>query len=179
MREVPVRELLDGLESVFGQQMNARHIEYEWIPGDDDAVVHADSDRARQVLQNLVSNAVKFTPPGGHIAVRAAMRGDTVRISVRDTGIGVAPEKLEFIFEPFVQLDRDLTSSHEGAGLGLAISRDLARAMGGDITARSAPAKGSTFTLTLPRARQIRGGADGGGAPTIKVDEAVRRDPTT
>jgi len=179
MREVPVRELLDGLESVFGQQMNARHIEYEWIPGDDDAVVHADSDRARQVLQNLVSNAVKFTPPGGHIAVRAAVRGDTVRISVRDTGIGVAPEKLEFIFEPFVQLDRDLTSSHEGAGLGLAISRDLARAMGGDITARSAPAKGSTFTLTLPRARQIRRGADGGGAPTIKVDEAVRRDPTT
>lgn len=115
------------------------------------------------MLQNLVSNAVKFTAPGGRIAVRAAARGDTVRISVRDTGVGVAPEKLEFIFEPFVQLDRDLTSPREGAGLGLAISRDLARAMGGDITAHSTPGRGSTFTLALPRTcdGQADGDSDG------------------
>ncbi|HEX6809933.1 MAG TPA: ATP-binding protein [Gemmatimonadaceae bacterium] len=179
MQEVAVRDLLDGLEALFGAQMNARHIAYEWIPGDDDAMVRADPDRARQVLQNLVSNAVKFTPPGGRIAVRAAARGDTVRITVRDTGVGVAPEKLEFIFEPFVQLDRDLASPREGAGLGLAISRDLARAMGGDITARSTPGKGSTFTLALPRARNIHPDSDGASAPPLRADAAVPRDPAT
>ncbi len=179
MQEVAVRDLLDGLETLFGTQMNARHIAYEWIPGDDDAMVHADPDRTRQVLQNLVSNAVKFTPPGGRIAVRAAARGDTVRITVRDTGVGVAPEKLEFIFEPFVQLDRDLASPREGAGLGLAISRDLARAMGGDITARSTPGKGSTFTLALPRARNIHPDGDGASAAPVRADAAVPRDPAT
>ena len=179
MQPVPVRDLVDGLEALFGAQMNARHIAYEWIPGDDDVMVYADPDRARQVLQNLVSNAVKFTPPGGRIAVRAAARGDTVRITVRDTGVGVAPEKLEFIFEPFVQLDRDLASPREGAGLGLAISRDLARAMSGDITARSIPGRGSTFTLALPRARHIH--AEGGTAsePPIRADAEVPRDPPT
>ena len=163
IQPVPVRELLDGLDALFGAQLNARHVVYEWVPGDDEATVQADPDRARQVLQNLVSNAVKFTAPGGRIAVRAAARGDTVRISVRDTGVGVAPEKLEFIFEPFVQLDRDLTSPREGAGLGLAISRDLARAMGGDITAHSTPGRGSTFTLALPRTcdGQADGDSDG------------------
>ncbi|HKT10079.1 MAG TPA: ATP-binding protein [Gemmatimonadaceae bacterium] len=179
MQEVPARELIDGLEALFGAQMTTRHIAYEWIPGDDDAFVHADPDRARQVLQNLISNAVKFTPPGGQITVRAAARGDTVRIIVRDTGVGVAAEKLEFIFEPFVQLDRDLASPREGAGLGLAISRDLARAMGGDITARSTPGKGSTFTLALPRARNIHPQGGGASAPPIRADEAVRRDPPT
>ncbi len=163
IQPVPVRELLDGLDALFDAQLNARHVVYEWVPGDDEATVQADPDRARQVLQNLVSNAVKFTAPGGRIAVRAAARGDTVRISVRDTGVGVAPEKLEFIFEPFVQLDRDLTSPREGAGLGLAISRDLARAMGGDITAHSTPGRGSTFTLALPRTcdGQADGDSDG------------------
>jgi len=162
MQPVPVRDLLGGLDVLFGQQLKARQVGYEWVPGDDASAVLADPDRARQVLQNLVSNAVKFTSPGGRISVRTSARGNTVRISVKDTGVGVPAQKLETIFEPFVQLDRDLASPREGAGLGLAISRDLARAMGGDITVRSTPGRGSTFTLALRRARD--GASDGEGA---------------
>jgi signal transduction histidine kinase len=76
-----------------------------------------------------------------------------VRIVVRDTGVGIPSEKLQEVFEPFVQLDRSLTNTREGSGLGLAISRDLARAMGGDLTAESTLGCGSTFVLTLPRTR--------------------------
>ncbi len=78
--------------------------------------------------------------------------GEVVRVCVTDTGCGIAPEQLARAFEPFVQVGRALTSSDEGAGLGLAISRDLARGMGGDVMAESEPGVGSTFMLVLPRA---------------------------
>jgi len=110
--------------------------------------------KTEQILLNLLSNAVKFTDRGGRVAVRCD--GDdeaTARITVSDTGTGIAPDQLERIFEPFVQVGRSLTSTREGTGLGLAISRDLARAMGGDIRVESALGIGSTFTLTLPRRR--------------------------
>jgi signal transduction histidine kinase len=78
-----------------------------------------------------------------------------MRITVRDTGVGIPPDKITAIFEPFIQLDRKLTSAHEGTGLGLAISRDLALAMAGDLTAESTPGEGSAFTLELPRADSV------------------------
>ena len=151
-REVTAREMLTGIDLLFAPQLRARGIDYEWAPGDEDAVVRADPDKTRQVLVNLLSNAVKFTDAGGRIVSRVTQHDSVVLISVTDTGIGVPPEKLEAIFEPFVQLDRELTVGHDGTGLGLAISRDLARAMGGDITVRSVVGRGSTFTLVLPRA---------------------------
>ena len=113
--------------------------------------VLADKGRLQQVLVNLLANAVKFTPQGGTITVSTATGAEAVRVSVADTGIGIPADRLESIFEPFVQLGRNLSSRHEGTGLGLAISRDLARAMGGDLSAESAAGGGSTFTLTLPR----------------------------
>ncbi|HEU4584263.1 MAG TPA: ATP-binding protein, partial [Gemmatimonadaceae bacterium] len=110
-------------------------------------------------------NAIKFTAVGGSVTVSCASSDETVSLSVADTGRGIESTKLERIFEPFVQIDRHLTNvSQQGVGLGLAISRDLARRMGGDITARSAVGKGSTFTLVLPRTTAARGAAMPGGS---------------
>lgn len=111
--------------------------------------VFADADRLQQILLNLLSNAVKYTPPGGEITLACSVAGDRVRVAVRDTGIGIAPEQLPRIFVPFVQLG---PSGPAGVGLGLAISRELAQAMGGEVTAESTPGAGSVFTIELPSA---------------------------
>ena len=111
----------------------------------------ADPRKLRQILLNLLSNAVKFTPPGGRVTLYGGCRGEgTAVVEVRDSGAGVPPDQLERIFEPFVQLGR--TPGATGAGLGLAISRELARAMGGDLTAESPPGAGATFRMTIPLA---------------------------
>ena len=115
--------------------------------------VRADRDKVGQILVNLLSNAIKFTPHGGRIRVTVANREDPeggVEIRVADTGIGIAPEQHEAIFEPFMQVSRDLTRTGEGTGLGLAISRDLARGMGGELRVESALGQGATFILSLP-----------------------------
>ena len=118
----------------------------------------ADRDKLQQVLLNLLSNAVKFTPAGGRVTVELLdepnERGMAV-VRLADTGRGIPEDKLEAIFEPFVQVGRSLSSPVEGTGLGLAISRDLARGMGGDLRAESQPGIGSTFTLTLPRVHSM------------------------
>jgi signal transduction histidine kinase len=113
--------------------------------------VVADPEKLQQIIVNLLSNAVKFTPRDGRITVACMAHATTVSISVRDTGRGIPPDKLEAIFEPFVQVERALTRETEGSGLGLAISRQLARAMNGELAVASEPGAGSTFTLTLPR----------------------------
>jgi signal transduction histidine kinase len=118
----------------------------------DSAVAMADPVKVEQVILNLCSNAVKFTSAGGRVEVTCATGDGRVSVAVSDTGEGIAPDQLDRIFEPFVQLGRSLTSSREGTGLGLAISRDMARAMGGDLTVRSRLGAGSTFTFTLPAA---------------------------
>jgi signal transduction histidine kinase len=115
----------------------------------------ADRTKVDQILLNLLTNAIKFTHPGGIVTVQTSVTAETASIAVVDTGAGIPKEKLEAIFEPFVQLGRSLSSAHEGMGLGLSISRDLARAMGGDLTVVAALRTGSTFTLTLPRSSEI------------------------
>jgi signal transduction histidine kinase len=110
-----------------------------------------DPDRVHQICVNLLTNAIRASTAGGRISVRCTAEGDRVHIDVADTGIGIPSDKLDRIFEPFVQLDRALNRPKEGVGLGLAISRDLARAMEGDLSARSVVGQGSIFTLTLPR----------------------------
>jgi signal transduction histidine kinase len=132
--------------------------------GDSAAVYLGDEDRVRQILVNLVSNAVKFTEPGGEVSLEcgtttqpapeARLHGGTnwVYLRVRDTGIGIPPEHLPTIFDPFVQGETGHTRSNDGSGLGLTISRRLARMMGGDITVRSEQGSGSVFTVWLPAA---------------------------
>ena len=103
------------------------------------------------MLANLLSNAWKFTPAGGTVAIGWEATGDEVRVDVRDTGPGIPQNNLETIFEPFVQLHMGFRRKAEGTGLGLSISRELARAMGGEVKAESIVGEGSTFTLILPR----------------------------
>ena len=130
--------------------------------GDSDAIFQGDDDRVRQILVNLLSNAVKFTDPGGEVAIECGTSAEPdgearvqphsrwVYLRVRDTGVGIPQAQLPFIFDPFVQGETGHTRSNDGSGLGLTISRRLARLMGGDITVRSAPERGSVFTLWLP-----------------------------
>ncbi|MBW8769180.1 MAG: PAS domain S-box protein [Gemmatimonadetes bacterium] len=149
---VPVKDVLDRMEGMIEPQARARAIDYECENAADGLAVLADREKLEQVLINLLGNAIKFTPAGGRIALFSEPGPDTVRIHVRDTGIGIDPSQLASIFEPFVQIEPSLTRTTEGAGLGLAISRDLARGMGGDLRAASTPGAGSTFTVELPRA---------------------------
>ncbi len=116
---------------------------------DQELHVLADPDSARRVLQNLLHNAMKFTPPGGAIETGAALKDEDVLFWVRDSGIGIAPDQLERVFERFHKLDR--TRGEEGAGLGLAIARHIVRGHGGRIWAESEPGQGATFFFTLPK----------------------------
>jgi signal transduction histidine kinase len=111
--------------------------------------MYVDEDKLRQIVINLLSNAAKFTERGT-IRVRVQAANGSVAIAVSDTGIGIAPDKLEQVFEEFAQADASSTRVYGGTGLGLTIARRLARLMGGDISAESTPGVGSTFTLTLP-----------------------------
>ena len=113
--------------------------------------LRADEDKVRQILLNLLGNALKFTPAGGAITVDVQEGTGEVTLHVRDTGIGIPREHHDRIFEPFMQSQRALNSKDQGVGLGLAISRQYARAMGGDLRVASEPGQGSTFSLVLPR----------------------------
>ena len=150
---VVVGSVLADIEALVSPQLQAKNLQFAVGSCDHDLAARADADKVRQILVNLMSNAVKFTPPGGSVDVTCEGDGSHVRIGIRDTGVGIPPDKLQVIFEPFVQLDRSLTSTKEGSGLGLAISRDLARAMGGDLVVESSVGTGSTFVLTLMRDR--------------------------
>jgi len=123
---------------------------------DGELTVRADPDRLQQILLNLLTNALKFTPPGGRVAVACERAGERVRVHVRDTGIGIPTEQLERIFEAFVQLEPQPDSATQrGVGLGLAISRELARAMSGELTAESRAGEGSEFILELPGSESL------------------------
>jgi len=115
----------------------------------EDARIYTDSKKLRQILLNLFSNAIKFSDDG-KITVRSRLDGDMVAVSVDDPGIGIAPENLDSIFEPFWQVEQHSTRRAGGTGLGLSVSRGLARLLGGDVRVESVPDRGSTFTLTLP-----------------------------
>ena len=150
--DVPVAQTLSQVLELILPQARARGLTVHPVACDAALVARADAEKFRQVVLNLLSNAVKFTPGGGAIGVSGDARDGWARVRVRDTGVGIAPERLADIFDPFVQVGSGLTSREEGVGLGLSISRELARGMGGDLTVESVPGQGTTFTLTLPLA---------------------------
>jgi signal transduction histidine kinase len=142
-----MQHAIELIEPLFGQ----KGLEFNGIGGESNMIARADPERVTQILVNLLSNAIKFTPAGGRISAECGSTPDTVTLRVSDTGIGIAPDKHDTIFEPFIQLKESLSDREGGVGLGLAISRDLARAMHGDLTVESAEGKGARFTLSLPR----------------------------
>jgi signal transduction histidine kinase len=151
-----IRHAIDLIEPLFGQKgLVFDGIASDGIAGEPAIIARGDPERVTQILVNLLSNSIKFTPKGGHISAECGGSGDSVTLRVSDTGIGIAAEKHDAIFEPFLQLRESLSDRESGVGLGLAISRDLARAMGGDLTVESALGKGASFTLTLPRGGEL------------------------
>jgi PAS domain S-box-containing protein len=151
--QFPASELLDYAEPLVIPQFIAHEVKLVRHKPVEDADVLADKEKAQQIILNLLTNAYKFTAPGGQVELSVEVRPETVAFAVADTGRGIPQARLENIFEPFVQIDRHLNhESQQGVGLGLSISKDLARGMNGDLTVESEVGVGSTFTLTLPRA---------------------------
>ena len=152
---IPLGDIMAELTPMIEPQIAAKKVEFNIeLPGTP-VIVRADREKLVQVLLNLLSNAAKFTAAGGRITVRSHANQLTDRevvIDVADTGRGIPAEKLEAIFEPFVQVRGASAHATEGTGLGLAISRNLARGMGGELSVASEVGRGSTFPLRLPRA---------------------------
>ncbi len=154
IESVVLDECLATCEMLTIPQARSRGVQLQRHTCMPSIIVRADRAKVLQVVLNLISNAIKFTNPGGLITLQCEYvgngEGKVVGVTVTDTGIGIAPEQLSRVFEPFVQVDAALTRTRDGTGLGLAISRDLARGMGGELTVESEMGVGSTFTLTLP-----------------------------
>ena len=152
---IPVNSVLAEVEGLCALQAKANGVTLAVPPCERETHVAADAERFQQILLNLLTNAIKFTPDGGRIDVTCDDEAGMMRIRVKDTGVGVRSSDLARVFEPFVQIDRHLTkATQQGVGLGLSISRELARAMRGDLTLQSEEGTGSTFTLTLPIASE-------------------------
>jgi signal transduction histidine kinase len=150
---VQVELVVARARDLMQRHIESRGIHFDVVSPDPTLALFADQERLQQILLNLLVNASKFTPPGGSIRLWADSDESTVQLHVEDTGVGIPESQLEHIFEPFVQLDRLANrESQQGVGLGLAISRDLARRMGGDLIATSGTGNGSRFVLAVPRA---------------------------
>jgi len=172
---VPVDEALRDTESMIAPQVLAKGLHYSYKGAGKFASVLADPEKLQQIVLNLLGNAVKFTEPGGSITLSSEFAGQCIEIKVADTGPGIPPEKLDRIFDPFVQAERRLNQPVQGVGLGLAISQDLAEAMAGKITVKSEVGEGSTFTLSLPRAPRMDP-AD--RPPLVELPEGVAQEKT-
>jgi two-component system phosphate regulon sensor histidine kinase PhoR len=154
--QVAVRDNLCDLAGLAGEVVAAARvrapetirIDVELPPAA--PAVRCDEDKLRQVLVNLVENAIKYSPEGGDVVVHVEARNGSGRIAIRDHGIGIAPADHTRIFDKFTRLDPGLTRGVGGTGLGLYISRELVTRMGGTITVDSTPGEGSTFTVELP-----------------------------
>jgi PAS domain S-box-containing protein len=149
---VPIAAMFASLEAMVRPQMDLRGLHFDYERCDPSLAALGDEDRVLQVCLNLLTNAMRATPAGGRVSLGCTADGPSVVITVTDTGVGIPSDKLASIFEPFTQLGRALNAPKEGAGLGLAISRGLAEAMGGSLTVASELGSGSTFTFRLPRA---------------------------
>jgi len=162
--DIRISEILGDMQSLFAEFALNKKINYKTSAVDVPASIFTDKVRVEQVIKNLLSNAFKFTPENGSISITAkpGPRPNTVSFAIKDSGIGIPPEKQKIIFEAFQQADGSTSRKYGGTGLGLSISRELASLLGGDITLSSEPGQGSEFTLTLPFQAKV-----------VEVDDAV------
>jgi signal transduction histidine kinase/DNA-binding response OmpR family regulator len=168
---IPVNPVLAEVEGLCALQAKAKGLTLTVDQFTSDVVVAADAERLQQILLNLITNATKFTLTGGRIDVTCDEHAGAVRIRVTDTGVGIRQVDFERVFEAFVQIDRHLTTAtQQGVGLGLSISRELARAMLGDLILESTEGVGSTFTLTLPLASETTPAAPIGASHSARDD---------
>ena len=147
-----LHKTIDAVLEMIAPQMAEKRLDMRAAEVPPELTAFADDERTQQILLNLLANAMKFTPAGGTLSLSFSATERTVDIALTDSGIGIPPEQIDRIFEPFVQAKHALRRSDQGVGLGLAISRQLARAMGGELRVTSTVGVGSTFTLTLPKA---------------------------
>jgi signal transduction histidine kinase len=171
---VSVSESVGEIEPLVGSELQRKQLTMEYAIADSQMQVRADPEKLRQILLNLVGNSIKFTPAGGRITLGAEREGDHVRLWVSDTGIGIPADKLERVFEPFYQVEGGSTRRYPGFGLGLAIARDFARAMDGDMKIESTDGAGVTVSVLL-RAVERRPPLMTPAQPAL----AVRSDPVS
>jgi signal transduction histidine kinase len=160
LEAVPVQQVVESVNTMIEPQIEGSKLRLEAEPCDPALFFHADRERVEQIVLNLLSNAAKFTPAGGTVRIMVSADDKEIRLSVEDTGVGITADKLEAVFEAFYQVEGSQSRTYGGTGLGLAISRQLARSMGGDLTVKSVPGKGSIFTLGLPRSQATTPSAD-------------------
>jgi signal transduction histidine kinase/PAS domain-containing protein len=163
-RAVRLGRVIDEVVAIAAPRVREKGLEFRVEVAQRDATVFTDADRLRQITLDLLTNAVKFTERGT-IGIRAEVRSDRLLIAISDTGIGIAPGDLETIFEPFRQVEQGTTRRVGGTGLGLSVSRQLARLLGGDVSVESTPGVGSTFTLRVPRRIAARRAGRDEGSP--------------
>ena len=150
LEPVNLGQVIESVALMVSPLAAAKNIKLDKTACATDTIAIADRAKVEQIVINLASNAVSYTEAGGWLSLSCGVDGDMVWARVSDNGIGISPDKLDAIFEPFVQVGRTLSTGHHGTGLGLAISRDLARGMRGDLSVESSLGEGSTFTLSLP-----------------------------
>jgi len=150
VEDFDLHDLCEGVTTIFRQQAEMKRLVLECHINDDVPMMKQDPQKLRQILWNLLSNAVKFTPEGGIIQVKGRRDQDDLVLTVSDTGVDIAPEDQEAVFEKFRQTSQVLTREQGGSGLGLSISKELAKLLGGDITLTSTLGQGTTFTVRIP-----------------------------
>lgn len=143
-------DLFEGLSGILKPLLQQKELSIDCHVGSDVPILHTDPAKLQQVLYNFLSNAIKFSPKGEHIELRAERDDERIKISVTDRGPGIEKDKQGIIFEKFRQLDGSVTRQHSGTGLGLAISKELTSLLGGSIGIVSASGEGATFWVSLP-----------------------------
>jgi signal transduction histidine kinase len=150
LEDFSLYDVCEGLLNMFRPMAEKKNIDLRSQIEQEIPVLRQDMTKFQQILENLLSNAVKFTPEGGRVLLRAEADARHVVITVQDTGVGIAPEEQELVFQKFRQSGNPLTREHAGTGLGLSIVRELCKLLGGEILLHSELGRGSTFTVRLP-----------------------------